>query len=159
MSPADEKLEATRGAVLAEFVITVVPLLMMLFGWLQLSWLYTANVLVQHAANTCARAAIVIDDKPFNPGDNGSVADIQKATERAAEVQGNGKKAFKSIRCDVTNAATEQDEFGKVTAKVTAEFKCGVPMGKFIVCGPTASKTLTKSAELPFQGARYEVAK
>lgn len=147
--------ESTRGAVLAEFIITLIPVLMMLFGWMQLAWIYTANLLIQHSAVACARAAAVIDEKPFNPGDNGSVSEIQTAAERAAEVQ-NAGKVFSGLKCEYTNEATEADEFGKVRATVTAEFNCGVPMGKFIVCGADAKKTLSKTAEFPFQGARYK---
>lgn len=150
--------EKARGAVLAEFVIAVVPLLMMTFGWLQLAWLYTANILVKHAANTCVRAAVVIDDKPFNPGKNGSVGEIQTATERAANVEKSGN-TFTSITCQVDNAASESDVFGTVTATVTAEYQCNVPMGKLIVCGPSTKKTIVKSAQMPFQGAHYKVKK
>jgi hypothetical protein len=154
-SPRDKREEATRGAVLAEFIITVMPLLMMLFGWMQLAWLYTANLLVQHSATACARAAAVIDEKPFNPGDNGSVGEIQVAAERAAEVQ-NAGKVFTGLKCSYANEATEADPFGKVRATVTAEYACRVPLGRFIVCGADSKKTLTKSAEMPFQGARYK---
>lgn len=146
---------ATRGAVLAEFVITVVPVLMMFFGWMQLAWLYTANLLAQHAANVCVRAAAVIDDKGgLNPGDNGTVEEIQTATQRAAEVQSTGH-IFESIRCSYDNEASEADPYGTVTATVTAEYGCAVPMGRVIVCGPSAHKTIKKTAKLPFQGARY----
>ena len=144
-----------RGAVLAEFVITIVPVLAMTFGWMQLAWIYTANLLVQHSATACARAAAVVDEKPFNPGENGSVAEIQVAAEHAAEVQG-GNKIFSSVMCTYSNSATEQDPFGTVHATVTAQFDCRVPMGRFIVCGPASTKTLVKSADLPFQGARYK---
>lgn len=149
-----DREEATRGAVLAEFVITIVPVLMMTFGWMQLAWLYTANLLVQHSATACVRAAAVVDDKPFNPGDNGSVSDIQLAAERAAEVQ--SAKIFDGLTCSVANEATEEDPFGRVRATVTADFACRVPMGRFIICGAGSKKQLTKTAEMPFQGARYK---
>jgi Flp pilus assembly protein TadG len=148
--------DGERGAVLAEFIITVVPLLMMLFGWMQLAWLYTANLLVKHSANACVRAAVVIDGKEgLNPGENGDVDQIQKAAEAAAEVQG-GRPIFASVRCTYDNQASNDDPYGKVTAKVTAEYRCSVPMGRFIVCGPDSKKTLEGVASLPFQGARYQ---
>lgn len=147
--------EGERGAVLAEFVITVVPLLMMFFGWMQLAWLYTANLLVKHSANACVRAAVVIDPKDgLNPGENGDANQIQKAAEMAAQVQ-NAGPIFDDVRCTFENSASNEDPYGKVTATVTAQYTCGVPMGRFIVCGRESKKTLTGVASLPFQGARY----
>ena len=147
----------TRGAVLAEFVIAVVPLLMMTFGWLQLAWLYTANLLVKHAAGACVRAAVVIDDKPFNPGkNNGPLEDIQKATRMAANVE-KDRQTFTSITCEYKNDASEEDVFGTVTATVTAEYACGVPLGRLIVCGADSKKTLVHTAAMPMQGAHYKV--
>lgn len=110
---------------------------------------------MKHSANACVRAAVVIDPKGgLNPGENGDGEQIQKAAEAAAEVQGRGP-IFQSVRCTFDNAASSDDPYGKVTAKVVAEYRCGVPMGRLIICGADSHKTLEGVASLPFQGARY----
>lgn len=148
--------DGTRGAVLAEFVITVVPLLLMTFVWLQLAWLYTANLLVKRSANACVRAAIVIDNtEGINPGKQGVDADIERAAEIAANPE-PGHKTFTHVECSWHSEADETDPFNVVTATVTAEYECGVPLGKRILCGADGMKTLTKTSKMPMQGARYE---
>lgn len=93
------KDDGTRGAVLAELVITIVPVLMMTFGWLQLAWLYSANLLVKRSANVRARAAIVIDDTHgVNPGSQGTPGDIDRAAEIAANPEPN-RKTFSHLEC------------------------------------------------------------
>lgn len=53
----------TRGAVYVEYLISFVPVFIMFLGVIQLSLMYAARVEVQHAANTAARAAIVVLDE------------------------------------------------------------------------------------------------
>ena len=49
-----------RGAVATEFVIIIIPFLLLLFGIMQLALASVARILVGHAAFTAARAAIVV---------------------------------------------------------------------------------------------------
>lgn len=49
-----------RGAVSTEFVIIIIPFLLLLFGIMQLALASVARILVGHAAFTAARAAIVV---------------------------------------------------------------------------------------------------
>lgn len=150
-----KKDDGTRGAVLVEFVITIVPVLMMTFGWLQLSWLYTANLLVKRSANACVRAAVVIDNSTgINPGKQGTEEDVDRAAEMAANPE-PGRKTFSHLECNWHVEADETNPFGTVTATVTADYDCNVPMGRYIICGADSTKTLTKVSKMPMQGARY----
>lgn len=53
-------MERERGAVYVEFLIVVIPFLLMFFGLCHLGLLYAADLLVSHAAAKAVRAAIVI---------------------------------------------------------------------------------------------------
>lgn len=53
-------LQDDRGAVSTEFVIIIIPFLLLLFGIMQLALASVARILVGHAAFTAARAAIVV---------------------------------------------------------------------------------------------------
>ena len=53
----------TRGAVYVEYLISFLPMFIFFLGVVQLALIYAAKVEVQHAANTAARAAIVVLDE------------------------------------------------------------------------------------------------
>jgi len=48
------------GTVYVEFIIVIIPLIILIFGLIQLGLVYAANLMVNHAAARSARAAIVI---------------------------------------------------------------------------------------------------
>ena len=50
----------TGGAVYVEFLVAFIPFFVMVLGMMQLALMYSAHLVVQHAANTAARAAIVV---------------------------------------------------------------------------------------------------
>ncbi|MCG8556637.1 MAG: pilus assembly protein [Proteobacteria bacterium] len=59
----------SEGGICVEFAIVLVPLLLFVMGIAQLCLLYAAKLVVQHAATTAARAAIVVlDDEPKHYG-------------------------------------------------------------------------------------------
>ena len=54
-----------QGVIYVEVLVCLLPFLMAFLGIVQLSFLYVANLIVQHASYTGARAAIVVlDDDP-----------------------------------------------------------------------------------------------
>jgi len=69
----------TRGATYVEFLIAFIPVFFLFLGVLQAGLLYTANLVVTHAANSATRAAIVVlpddprayGDEPINTIDEG----------------------------------------------------------------------------------------
>ena len=70
-----------QGAVYVEFLIVIMPFLTLFLGLTQLGLIFAADLLVEHAASTAARAAIVIlpdDDK------NASYANIPVNTVGSA---------------------------------------------------------------------------
>jgi len=60
----------TRGATYVEFLIAFIPVFFLFLGMIQAGLLYTANLVVTHAAATATRAAVVVlSDDPRLYGD------------------------------------------------------------------------------------------
>ena len=144
----------TRGAVLAEFVIAIVPLLMTFFAFVQLSKVATARLVVKHSAIIGARAASVIT----NANDNtpGQAAGQNQGEILAAVNAGLGpwRTKMSSVTVDVTDASSKADPYGWVTVNVRATYRCTVPMGAIGCLGST--KVLEETYRMPHQGANYK---
>jgi Flp pilus assembly protein TadG len=150
----------TRGAVLAEFVVAIFPLLTVFFVFVQISAISVAKLLVKHSAVISARAAAVYANGNKNcPECQGDGAgEINNAAKTALV---NWKDKFASVSATVTEdkSTNEKGEegfgpYGLVTVTVRARYKCEVPVGKVICPGGTLLITETKS--MPHQGARYK---
>ncbi len=142
----------TRGAVLAEFAIVIVPLMSTFFGFWQVGKGYLANILLLHAANAGARIAAV--ELPPNPGDNGDPeVDIPAAVHLAL---GRWDGAFSSVAITHTTEASESDPYGMVTVRLVGTFSCNVPLGSLLMCGRDRKLQITQQAVYPNQGAVYK---
>ena len=78
----------TRGAIYVEVLVAIIPVLVFFFGLLQLAMLYSAKLIVRHAAWRAARSAVVIlDDDPekFSGVERGVVT-----YQEAGSAQGGG---------------------------------------------------------------------
>jgi hypothetical protein len=140
---------ASRGAVVVEFAIAIVPILIMFFTFIQLAQSYTATLVVRHAAYCGARTAAVI--LPPNPGETGDPQDVDRAVHLAL---GNWDKSFESVKIEKIPAPAPYE---LVTVEVTAVYKCSVPLGGRIACGADGLLELhTVVAKFPNQGARYK---
>lgn len=137
-----------RGAALAELVIVAGPLFLTFFTLVQLAGGYTSKLMVEHAARTSARAAVVI--LPPNPG---APADGPAQVGRAAELA-LGPWASHRLLHDVRATAKVSD--GRAAVHVSAVYDCGVPIGGLVVCGLERRRTIHADATLPHQGARYQ---
>jgi hypothetical protein len=58
-----------RGAAYVEFLLAFIPVFVMILGMLQAAMMYSGQLVVQHAANRAARAAVVV--LPDDPADYG----------------------------------------------------------------------------------------
>ena len=145
-----------KGAVLAEFVIAVVPLLMTFFSFVQLSKIATARLVVKHGTIIGARAASVISNANNNTPDakGDGKGDITNAVKLGMGPWVS-KGSITNVSVDVQDSSSRSDPYGWVTVTVRATYRCTVPMG-FIACGgPT--KQLQESYRMPHQGAIYEM--
>jgi Flp pilus assembly protein TadG len=144
------------GAVLAEFAIAILPLLMAFFVFFQVGVMITAKMIVRHATIAAARAGIVIkgggDTNPMMGGaQQGTDSDITAAFQTGLGVWGQNGMLAGTV--DVSDPGT--DYSGPVTATATVNFTCRVPMGARVVC-PGGTLVMTDTATLPKQGAHYK---
>ena len=132
-----------KGAVLAEFAIAIVPILMLFFCIAQLCVLGYTSLLVKHAAFVAVRAAAVV-----NPGMADSALgsnDVEQAAKLAlAGVPG---------RISVASTAAAPMSQDMITTTVGLDFPCTVPLGGILVCGAVARHAMSASAAFPNQGA------
>lgn len=146
----------TRGAVLAEFVIALLPLVTVFFVFVQLSMLAVSSIIVKHSAVVGARAAAVYSNGNRNVpelcGDNGE----QKVRDAVRAALGPWSNRI-TTTVDITDTSSRSENDGVydlVTVKVTARVRCAVPLGKFI-CGGDFEKEIVDTKSMPHQGARY----
>jgi hypothetical protein len=148
----------TRGAVLAEFCIALVPLLTTFFSFVQLSKVATARLVVKHSAIVGARAAAVMtngaDNNPgMKPGTN--EADITNGVKAALGPWWSKGGAISSVAVQINDSSSRRDPYDWVEVKVAAVYECNVPMG-FIACGGK-TKRLQETYRMPHQGALYKM--
>ena len=143
------------GAVLVEFLIAAMPLLITFFASLQLAQIVTARLVVKHAAIVGARSASVISNK------NGTSPD-QKAENTDEEVKkavrfamGPWEKTMRRIDVKVDDKSTCDDPYGLVTVHVDVDYRCSVPLGMFAVCGKKLFHPIRQTFGFPHEGARY----
>lgn len=143
-----------KGAVLAEFVIAIVPVMMTFFSFVQLSRIATARLVVKHSAIVGARAASVLSNQhDNNPGASGDgQADVKSAVQAAL---GPWSRAM-TVNVTVNDQSSTADPYGWVEVKVSATYRCNIPMGH-IACGLSATKTLEETYKMPHQGATYKM--
>lgn len=138
-----------RGAVLAEFVIALAPMLTAFFVFLQIGQVYLASLMTRHAANMGARAAAVV--LPPNPGNVGAPEDVDVAVHAAL---GRFDEHFPRVAVEKTPAPAP---FELVAVEVRAQYKCGVPLGARIVCGADGLIEIPAIvSRFPNQGAQYK---
>lgn len=147
----------TRGAVLAEFVVAVVPLLTTFFSFVQLSKVATARLVVKHGAIVGARAASVIsnqhDNTPDAKGKGDGKGEISSAVKMAM-APWISKGSISGVNVDVNDQSSREDPYGWVNVTVKATYHCKVPMGFLICAGST--KQLEETYRMPHQGALYD---
>jgi hypothetical protein len=142
-----------EGAVMVEFLAAFMPIFAFFLGLVQLVFIQTASLVVNHAAHVAVRAAVVvIPDKDL--GAPGSASGAKKAAiERAARVPLSTLGLTDSdvdIKLDKASYKTTQT----VTVTVAVDYTCRVPLGGLMACGG-AKTTLTAEASMANQGADY----
>jgi hypothetical protein len=148
---------SARGSVYVEFLIAFAPILTFFLGLVQLIFLRAAHILVGHAAARTVRAAIVVlhDDPKYYDGEQagrlGKLSHRRAAIERAAAVATAplGGSHFEVALADAYGPSDP------VTVRLAYDYACRVPIGRSLVCGLSAEKTLTAVATSTNQGADY----
>lgn len=154
--PKTNLLRDKRGAVLVEFIVALMPMMMTFFGFVEVTKIYAASLGTKHAAITAARAAAVFSNKhENNPGAEGDGEEQIKEAAGQALAPWIGTGAIDTVDVTVTDQSSKSDPYGPVKVKVQAHFKCAVPMMGRIVC-KGGRKTITSEATMPHQGAKYK---
>jgi uncharacterized membrane protein YfbV (UPF0208 family) len=146
-----------RGAVLVEFAVAFMPLMITFSSFVQLQQMATARIVVKHSAIVGARAAAVISNKNKNTpdaGDSDGEDEVKKGVEAALGPWKNVVD-LKLVRVDDTS--TCEDPYGMVSVTVTADYKCSVPFSNLFMCGRSKIHPFKPMiARFPHQGARYQ---
>ncbi|HVJ94737.1 MAG TPA: hypothetical protein VM580_33350 [Labilithrix sp.] len=145
----------SKGAVLAEFCIAIVPVLTTFLSFVQLSRVATARLVVKHSAIIGARAAAVISNaNDNNPGQYiGSHDDDISNAVKAALGPWQEAGGIQAVNVTVNDTSSRGDPYNWVEVKVSATYACKIPMG-VIACGGS-TKLLEETYRMPHQGARY----
>ncbi len=146
-----------RGAVYVEFIVAIVPMLVVFWGLLQVNGLLLADLVVRNAAMNAVRAAIVCDSDEHTSGQSGG----QDCAQQAAADTTKAVKSIQSVSVQVDGASSSGN--APVTATVSASYECQVPLVASLACGVfggvgmgTATATIERSATLPNQGHYYQ---
>lgn len=142
------------GAVYVEYLVALVPFLLLGLSGMQLVELWTGEIVMKRAASAAVRAAAVVlpDDPRFyaNVPANRFEGARKSAVELAAALVLVPSPQFK----DLVAVELELPPDGLLlTATVRARFSCSLGLVG-VVCGGS-EKTLSARASFPFQGARY----
>jgi Flp pilus assembly protein TadG len=148
----------TRGAVLVEFLVALMPLSITFFSFVQIAQIATARVVVKHATTVGARGAAVMANTHNNTPDQppGQGMDVVKKGVMAA--MGPWAKTMSNVDVKVDDKSGCDDKvFEMVTVTVDAQYNCSVPFGSFLVCGTKGGKHRIKETyAFPHQGASYK---
>ena len=140
---------AREGAVYVEFLIAFLPVFTFFCCLLQLMLIYTADIVMRHAAWSAVRAAIVTfpDDPKVTAH---PMADITSAAKYVC--QAVPMIAQNSV---VVSANDVGHAKAPVTATVSARYVCPIMLANVIMC-PEGFLNLRATATMPNQGADYD---
>lgn len=144
-----------RGAVLVEFLVAVMPLMITFSSFVQLQQMATARLVVKHSAVVGARAASVISNKNNNTPDQPKGANNTEIENGIRAALGPWNKTM-TFTTKIDDASSCTDPYGPVTVTVNATYRCQVPFGGRIVCGLGGSHEFRNiKYTMPHEGARY----
>ncbi len=152
-APSDD-----AGAVMVEFLIAYLPVLIAFLMFWQLGELLVAQMIVERASSAAGRAAVVVipDDPAFYDGQlNGSFDGARKREIRfaAGMMLAASPHLSENFTVDVQNVPTAEDQVQELAVDVQAEFRC---KRLTWVCGVDGRTVLSSTSHHTYHGARYE---
>lgn len=146
-----------RGAVLVEFLVAFMPLMITFSSFVQVAQIATASIVTKHATIVGARAAAVISNEHKNTPDQKKGKNEDEIHNAVQSALGPWAKTMTNLRVRVKeDKSSDKDPFGMVQVEVQADYRCSVPFGGSIVCGVKGgTHTFTMTAAFPHQGACY----
>lgn len=148
--------ENKRGAVLVEFAIAFMPLMITFSSFVQLQQMATARIVTKHATIVGARAAAVISNKNRNTPDAEDKDNDDEVKKGVVAALGPWKSKI-TVDVKVEDTSTCDDPYGMVSVTVTANYKCSVPFSNLFMCGRDKFHVFKPMiSRFPHQGARYQ---
>jgi Flp pilus assembly protein TadG len=153
MNPIHRKPRAARlgkdekGAVMVEFALAIVPVLIIFFGTVQYCVCAYVNLIVHHGAFVAARCMAVV-----HPGmpDAGKTEDC---TTGVNSLFGTDSTLKATVTLQSPPAATAEQ---LDTTEVELKYKCTIPLGDVVACGRGKQMTMKAIASFPNQGSSYQ---
>lgn len=155
MTPAcrSRRRAGLRGAVLTEMLIAIIPILVFIFGLLQLAEVMAGRILLDHAAFAAARSASVVQGEDSRNG-GGNVDQVARlAAVRAIApyaLDGN----FRKIEVSVQGGGKQLGAKG--TVEIRATFQCNLPLVWKVLCDDGGTSTMKARAEFASNAAQYQ---
>jgi Flp pilus assembly protein TadG len=147
-----------RGAVLVEFAIAFMPLMITFSSFVQLQQMATARIVVKHATIVGGRAAAVFANEHHNTPEGEKSADGKEDVKNGVMAAlGPWRGTMSNVDVKVEDKSDCEDPYNMVSVTVTADYKCSVPFANLFMCG--AGKTHSfkpMTSRFPHQGARYQ---
>ncbi len=147
------------GAVMVEFLIAYLPVLVAFLMFWQLGELLVAQLVVERASSAAGRAAIVVlpDDPAFYAGQAQAAYDGQRKREvrlAAGMMLAASPHLSENFNVDVQNIPAQGDDsVQELAVEVDAEFRCNRLRW---VCGADGVTVLKASSQHTYHGANYE---
>jgi hypothetical protein len=138
----------TRAVVIVEFVVAIVPIVVLFFSIAQLSVIAYVHLVVKHSAYVAARTEAVVH--PQMP-DSGQESDVKAAVMMLLT-------AIPGVAAGDVNVQTQtagQYEENIDTVTVTLTYRCTVPLANRFMCA-SGSFPIHASASFPNQGSSYQ---
>jgi hypothetical protein len=147
---------SSRGAVYVEFLAVFFPLLTFFLGLVQMGFLQSAILIVQHSAMRAVRTGVVVahDNPDYYSGEQeGSIgSQKRKLIEDAARIHLATLGDAQSAQIKLQNSYAWD---AQMEVTVEYQYTCRVPLGRVIACGADGRRKIIGAATLPVHGARY----
>ena len=153
MSAAAHILRARRGSAYVEFIFAFIPLFMFFLSMVQLALLYTAGLVVQHAANRAVRSAVVVlpDDPARYSGQTvNSLRNTSAGSSAIASIGGGVGEGIGGAFGSAVGSAAE-DLMPRALGMLGVGYSGGLhmPMGGGNRVGGARMRTIRTAASMP----------
>lgn len=159
-------IRGSEGAVYLEFLIAFFPVTILFFGAIQLGILFSARIIVEHAAVVAARAAIVVIPQSPEAFNGQAVGEARGARrdliKMAATIPTMGTGYLSDVEVSFPSSEDSEDDRTSfqptdiIRVRVKANFHCQVPFVAPLVCGLlSGTRAIRGEAAMPNQGAMY----
>lgn len=131
-----------KGAVYVEFLLVFLPVFFIFLGLIQAAMLYTANIVVRHAATTAARAAmVVLDDDPAKYDDelrNDLTGETsgESGSSGSSSSGGNAFGGFMEMLGGDSSTGSSEEDSGELAGKRVAAIRSAAQVALLALSPP-----------------------